>query len=97
MENNNESDNLPIFTEDVIKQVQRASDRFVRDTINTTLNQLSVIDQQNIEPRVNGKDQLLWGGVPIVLVALIGTHDLFLRKFLYIKNPKILKSLTEVI
>ncbi|MBC5796354.1 1-acyl-sn-glycerol-3-phosphate acyltransferase [Sphaerospermopsis sp. LEGE 00249] len=57
MENNNESDNLPLLTENAIKRVWEgvaaASDRTIRDTIDTTLNQLSAIDQENTEPRVN--------------------------------------------
>lgn len=58
MENNNESDNLPPLTEAAIKRVWEgvtaASDRTIRDTIDTTLNQLSAIDQENTELRVNG-------------------------------------------
>ncbi|MBD2147098.1 1-acyl-sn-glycerol-3-phosphate acyltransferase [Sphaerospermopsis sp. FACHB-1194] len=57
MENNNESDNLPLLTENAIKRVWEgvaaASDRSIRDTIDTTLNHLSAIDQENTEPRVN--------------------------------------------
>jgi 1-acyl-sn-glycerol-3-phosphate acyltransferase len=57
MENNNESDNLPPLTEAAIKRVWEgvaaASDRTIRDTIDTTLNQLSAIIQEYSEPRVN--------------------------------------------
>ncbi|AFZ57861.1 1-acyl-sn-glycerol-3-phosphate acyltransferase [Anabaena cylindrica FACHB-243] len=52
-----ESETLPLLTDATIKRVREgvaaASDRSIRHTIETTLNQLSAISQEYTEPRVN--------------------------------------------
>lgn len=82
MENTNGSENLPPLTEAAIKRVWEgiaaASDRTIRHTIETTLNQLSAIDQEHSETRVNANIRR-W-----VLRSLI--HSLFSIKVENIEN-----------
>ncbi|MEA5578838.1 1-acyl-sn-glycerol-3-phosphate acyltransferase [Anabaena sp. UHCC 0451] len=82
MENTNGSKNLPPLSEAVIERVWEgvaaASDRTIRHTIETTLNQISATDQEHSETRVNAKIRR-W-----VLRSLI--HSLFSIKVENIEN-----------